>query len=146
MKNPIFGRTGREVSEIGFGSWGIGGAQWVAVDDAEALRALKTSLELGVTFIDTADVYGDGRSEKLIAQALRGHKGARPFIATKAGKRLPEQLTSVTPLRTCGSGQSAAATTSRRIFSISCSSIVRQLTCITIRRSSRRWTNWSTTG
>ena len=94
MKNRIFGRTGREVSEIGFGSWGIGGAQWVTVDDGEALRAIEASLELGVTFIDTADVYGDGRSEKLIAQALRGHKGARPFIATKAGKRLPEQLTS----------------------------------------------------
>jgi aryl-alcohol dehydrogenase-like predicted oxidoreductase len=91
MKTRKFGRIGREVSEIGFGSWGIGGGQWVAVDEGEALEALRASLDLGVTFIDTADVYGDGRSEKLIARALRDHKGPRPFIATKAGKRLPAQ-------------------------------------------------------
>jgi aryl-alcohol dehydrogenase-like predicted oxidoreductase len=88
----MFGRTGRFVSEIGFGSWGIGGAQWTDVDDKDAIEAITSSLDLGVTFIDTADVYGDGRSEKLIAQALRG-RGARPYIATKAGKRLPAQTT-----------------------------------------------------
>jgi aryl-alcohol dehydrogenase-like predicted oxidoreductase len=92
MKERIFGRTGRRVSEIGFGSWGIGGAQWTDVDDKDAIEAITSSLDLGVTFIDTADVYGDGRSEKLIAQALRG-RGARPYIATKAGKRLPAQTT-----------------------------------------------------
>lgn len=58
------------------------------------LDALTTALDLGVTFVDTADVYGDGRSEKLIAQALRGRSGPHPFIATKAGKRLPAQVTS----------------------------------------------------
>ncbi|WP_413992513.1 aldo/keto reductase [Labrys okinawensis] len=92
MKQRLFGRTGRLVSEIGFGSWGIGGAQWTAVDDTEAMSAITSSLDLGVTFIDTADVYGDGRSEKLIAQALRG-RSERPYIATKAGKRLPSQVT-----------------------------------------------------
>jgi aryl-alcohol dehydrogenase-like predicted oxidoreductase len=81
------------VSEIGFGSWGIGGAQWVEVDDKEAIGALHAALDSGVTFIDTADVYGDGRSEKLIAQALRERGGPKPFIATKAGKRLPVQET-----------------------------------------------------
>ncbi len=64
------------------------------IPDREALDALTTALDLGVTFIDTADVYGDGRSEKLIAQALRGRSGPRPYIATKAGKRLPAQATS----------------------------------------------------
>ena len=94
MKQRMFGRTGRMVSEVGFGSWGIGGGQWTEIPDREALEALTTALDLGVTFIDTADVYGDGRSEKLIAQALRGRSGPRPYIATKAGKRLPTQATS----------------------------------------------------
>jgi len=91
MRTRQFGRTGRDVSEIGFGTWGIGGAQWVEVDDDEAIKALHTALDSGITFIDTADVYGDGRSEKLIARALRERKGPKPFIATKAGKRLPAQ-------------------------------------------------------
>jgi aryl-alcohol dehydrogenase-like predicted oxidoreductase len=94
MKQRIFGRTSRLVSEVGFGSWGIGGGQWTEIPDREALDALTTALDLGVTFIDTADVYGDGRSEKLIAQALRGRSGPRPYVATKAGKRLPTQVTS----------------------------------------------------
>jgi aryl-alcohol dehydrogenase-like predicted oxidoreductase len=91
MRTREFGRTGQQVSEIGFGSWGIGGGQWVDVEDGEALGALHAALDLGVTFIDTADVYGDGRSEKLIAQVLRERGGPRPFVATKAGKRLPAQ-------------------------------------------------------
>jgi aryl-alcohol dehydrogenase-like predicted oxidoreductase len=91
MRTRPFGRTGQQVSEIGFGSWGIGGAQWVEVEDKEAIGALHAALDRGVTFIDTADVYGDGRSEKLIAQALRERSGPKPFIATKAGKRLPVQ-------------------------------------------------------
>src|SRR5579864_2384681 len=72
MRQRMVGRTGRMVSEVGFGSWGIGGGQWTAIPDRDALDALTAALDLGVTFIDTADVYGDGRSEKLIAQALRG--------------------------------------------------------------------------
>ena len=90
MQSREFGRTGRSVSEIGFGSWAIGAA-WGAVNDDEAIAALHAALDSGVTFIDTADVYGDGRSEKLIAKALKGRGGERPFIATKAGKRLPSQ-------------------------------------------------------
>ena len=75
------------MSEIGFGSWAIG-ASWGPVDDRDALAALNEALDLGVTFIDTADVYGDGRSEKLIARVLKSRKGPRPIVATKIGKRL----------------------------------------------------------
>jgi aryl-alcohol dehydrogenase-like predicted oxidoreductase len=81
------GSTGWQVSEISFGAWGIGGG-WGTVDDAVSLQALHKALDLGVNFIDTADVYGDGRSEKLIAQVLRERKGERIYVATKAGRRL----------------------------------------------------------
>jgi aryl-alcohol dehydrogenase-like predicted oxidoreductase len=90
MKSRVFGRTGRSVSEIGFGAWAIGGA-WGNVDDGDAVAALNAALDSGVTFIDTADVYGDGRSEKLIARVLKERGGERPFVATKAGRRLPAQ-------------------------------------------------------
>ena len=90
MRSREFGRTGRKVSEIGFGAWAIGAA-WGEVNDDEALAALHAALDNGVTFIDTADVYGDGHSERLIAEVMRERGGERPFIATKAGRRLPEQ-------------------------------------------------------
>jgi aryl-alcohol dehydrogenase-like predicted oxidoreductase len=90
MRSKEFGRTKRQVSEIGFGAWAIG-ANWGHVDESDALAALNEALALGVTFIDTADVYGDGHSERLIARALKGRGGERPFIATKAGRRLPAQ-------------------------------------------------------
>lgn len=90
MNTRTFGRTGREVSEIGFGAWQIG-ADWGNVDQVDAVTALRTALDSGVTFIDTADVYGDGRSEQIIAQVLKDHPGPRPFVATKAGRRLPAQ-------------------------------------------------------
>lgn len=91
MRTRHFGRTGRTVSEIGLGTWGIGGAQWAEVDEGKAVETLQAALERGVTFIDTADVYGEGTSEKFIAKALRSHGGQKPFIATKAGKRLVGQ-------------------------------------------------------
>ncbi len=81
------GRTGWLVSEISFGAWAIGGA-WGEVDDAESLAALRRALDLGVNLIDTADVYGDGRSERLIGQVLREREGERIYVATKAGRRL----------------------------------------------------------
>ena len=90
MRTREFGRTGRRVSEIGFGAWAIGAA-WGKVNDEEALAALHTALDTGVTFIDTADVYGDGHSERLIAKVMHERGGERPFIATKAGRRLSEQ-------------------------------------------------------
>jgi aryl-alcohol dehydrogenase-like predicted oxidoreductase len=90
MRSRDFGRTGRKVSEIGFGAWAIG-ASWGHVDDADALAALHQTLDAGVTFLDTADVYGDGRSEQLIARVLKERGGDRPFVATKTGRRLPKQ-------------------------------------------------------
>lgn len=86
MNYRALGRTGFEVSEVSLGAWQIGGA-WGSVPDDDALRVVRAALDSGINFIDTADVYGDGRSERLIAQALRGH-GSRVFVATKAGRRL----------------------------------------------------------
>jgi aryl-alcohol dehydrogenase-like predicted oxidoreductase len=80
-----------QVSDISFGAWAIGGS-WGAVDDAESLDALRRALDLGVNFIDTADVYGDGRSEQLISRVLRERSGQRIYVATKAGRRLPRQV------------------------------------------------------
>jgi aryl-alcohol dehydrogenase-like predicted oxidoreductase len=90
MRSRTFGRTGRRVSEIGFGAWAIG-AGWGHVDEGDAIAALNEALDCGMTFIDTADVYGDGRSETLIARVLKERGGERPFVATKAGRRLPAQ-------------------------------------------------------
>ncbi|HSX65394.1 MAG TPA: aldo/keto reductase [Pseudoxanthomonas sp.] len=90
MRSRTFGRTGHSVGEIGFGAWAIGDA-WGQVDDEEAIAALHAALDAGVDFIDTADVYGDGHSERLIARVLKERGGARPFVATKAGRRLPQQ-------------------------------------------------------
>lgn len=87
MKYREFGRTGRSVSEIGFGAWAIGGS-WGDVSEADARAALNAALDAGTTFIDTADVYGDGRSERIIADVLKARGGERPFVATKAGRRL----------------------------------------------------------
>lgn len=90
MQSSTFGRTGRPVSRIGFGAWAIG-ASWGEVDDDEARAALHAALDAGVTFIDTADVYGDGHSERLIAEVLAARGGERPYVASKAGRRLPQQ-------------------------------------------------------
>jgi aryl-alcohol dehydrogenase-like predicted oxidoreductase len=80
------GRTGWKVSEISFGAWAIGGA-WGEVEDRESLAALHRAIDLGVNFVDTADVYGDGRSERLIAR-LRKERRETFYVATKAGRRL----------------------------------------------------------
>jgi aryl-alcohol dehydrogenase-like predicted oxidoreductase len=87
MRQHAFGRTSFTVSEIGFGAWQIGGS-WGDVSEADGRKALEASLDSGVTFIDTADVYGDGRSEKIIAGVLGARSGSRPMVATKAGRRL----------------------------------------------------------
>jgi aryl-alcohol dehydrogenase-like predicted oxidoreductase len=85
------GRTGYNVSSISFGAWAIGGT-WGAVRDEDSMAALHKALDMGVNFIDTADVYGDGRSERLIAR-LRSERTEPFFVATKAGRRLPTQTT-----------------------------------------------------
>jgi len=87
MHTRTFGKTGWPVSEIGFGAWGIGGSDWGGADEAAAMATLEASLDSGVTFFDTADVYGDGHSERLIGRLRRARP--EPFvIATKAGRRL----------------------------------------------------------
>lgn len=88
-----FGRTGWSVSEIGFGAWAIGG-NWGDVSEADAREALLAALEAGTTFIDTADVYGDGRSERIIRDVLKEWRGQRPIVATKAGRRLSPHVAS----------------------------------------------------
>ena len=78
------------VSAIGFGAWAIGGS-WGQVDDEASMSALHASIDNGVNFIDTADVYGDGRSERLVARLRRERPGETIWVATKAGRRLPRQ-------------------------------------------------------
>ncbi|MEX2661148.1 MAG: aldo/keto reductase [Vicinamibacterales bacterium] len=84
------GRTDMQVSAISFGAWAIGGS-WGPIDDEVSMRALHAAIDEGVNFIDTADVYGDGRSERLVARLKRERPGDRIWVATKAGRRLPEQ-------------------------------------------------------
>ncbi len=89
MNYRPLGRTGWKVSEVSFGAWAIGGF-WGNVSDADSLAALNQAIDDGVNFIDTADVYGDGRSERLIAQLKKSRK-EEIIVATKAGRRLPQQ-------------------------------------------------------
>jgi aryl-alcohol dehydrogenase-like predicted oxidoreductase len=89
MKYRDLGRTGWSVSDVSFGAWAIGGS-WGRVSEQDALDALHKAVDAGVNFIDTADVYGDGRSERLVAQLRKAHKG-QILVATKAGRRLPRQ-------------------------------------------------------
>src|SRR5450755_2348208 len=90
MQYRELGKTGFQVSAISFGAWAIGGS-WGDVDDDTSLRALNRAIDLGVNFIDTADVYGDGRSERLIARLLKD-RSERIYVATKAGRRLNPHL------------------------------------------------------
>lgn len=89
MNYRPLGRTGWKVSDISFGAWAIGGA-WGHVPEDDALAALEQVIDSGVNFIDTADVYGDGRSERLVARLLKSRR-EQIVVATKAGRRLPSQ-------------------------------------------------------
>ena len=89
MHYRSLGRTGWKVSEISFGAWAIGGS-WGQVSDEDSMAALHQAIDCGVNFIDTADVYGNGRSERLIAR-LRKERKEEIIVATKAGRRLPRQ-------------------------------------------------------
>jgi aryl-alcohol dehydrogenase-like predicted oxidoreductase len=86
MNYRKFGSIGWQVSEISFGAWAVGGA-WGKQSDEESMAALHKAIDLGINFIDTADVYGDGRSERLIAR-LRSERSEPFYVATKAGRRL----------------------------------------------------------
>ncbi|MBC6973253.1 aldo/keto reductase [Bacillus sp. Xin] len=84
MKYRALGKTGLTVSEIGFGAWAIGGDEWGPVNDKHSISAMKKAVEYGVNFIDTADVYGLGHSEKLVAQAIKEHRNDI-VLSTKGG-------------------------------------------------------------
>jgi aryl-alcohol dehydrogenase-like predicted oxidoreductase len=90
MQYRPLGRTDMKVSAVSFGAWAIGGT-WGPVDDEESMRALHAAVDAGTNFVDTADVYGDGRSERLVARLRRERRGDTVYVATKAGRRLPTQ-------------------------------------------------------
>jgi len=96
MEQRTIGRLGRAVSCIGFGGWQLG---WDDVPEADGVAALEAALATGVTFIDTADVYGDGRSERIIGRVIAGLGDARPFVATKMGRRVEQRHENYTPVR-----------------------------------------------
>src|SRR6201981_1296831 len=89
VEERILGRTGRAVSVIGLGTWQLG-ADWGEVADADALAVLGAAAQAGVTFLDTADVYGDGRSERLIGPFLAANPGLPMIVAAKRGRRVPQ--------------------------------------------------------
>lgn len=91
MQYAELGSTGYSLSRIGFGAWAIGGT-WGPVQDEDSYAALNRAIDLGVNFIDTADVYGDGRSEKLIGRLLKERSDERIYVATKAGRRLSPHI------------------------------------------------------
>jgi aryl-alcohol dehydrogenase-like predicted oxidoreductase len=82
MRYRTLGKTGLEVSELGYGAWGIGGDAWIGADDDESLRALRLAIELGVNFLDTAYAYGDGHSEQLVGVAVR-ESADTVYVASK---------------------------------------------------------------
>src|SRR5690242_4844140 len=82
MQYRMLGRTGLSISEIGYGAWGISGAQWLGAEDAESLAALRLAIDLGCNFIDTALAYGDRHSERLVGKAVR-EAGRDVYVATK---------------------------------------------------------------
>src|ERR1700755_214827 len=95
MRKRRLGRTGHEVSEIGFGAWQVG-ADWGEVDEATAMETLHAAADAGVTFFDTADVYGDGRSERLVGRLLK-ERDEDLFVATKMGRRLDQTVANYSP-------------------------------------------------
>ncbi len=96
MQYRRLGKTGYEISAISFGAWAIG-ADWGTVDDDDSLAALHAGADAGINFIDTADVYGDGRSERLVRRFLADRGGERIYVATKMGRRVEQKLENYTP-------------------------------------------------
>lgn len=94
MQTRTLGRTGHRISEIGFGAWQVG-ADWGDVDEDTAIKTLHAAADAGVTFFDTADVYGDGRSERLVGRLRREREGI--VVATKMGRRLEQTVENYSP-------------------------------------------------
>jgi aryl-alcohol dehydrogenase-like predicted oxidoreductase len=95
VERRLLGRTGKHVSVIGLGTWQLG-ADWGAVREQDALAVLRAAVESGVTFFDTADVYGDGRSERIIGRFIADNAGRGVFVATKMGRRVAQQPSAYT--------------------------------------------------
>jgi len=93
MNYRIFGKTNWKVSEIGLGTWALG-ADWGQVSESDAVEVLEKAIENGVNFFDTADVYGDGRSEQLIGKVLKATSQKKVYVATKFGRRLNPHVNS----------------------------------------------------
>jgi len=93
MEQRTLGRTGRQVGVVGLGTWQLG-ADWGDVDEEQALATLRAAVESGITFFDTADVYGDGRSERLVGRLLKEHPEV--MVATKMGRRVPQDPSAYT--------------------------------------------------
>src|SRR5262245_38095772 len=86
MKQRTFGRDAVRVSEVGVGCWQFGGTEWGDLPEADGLATLRAAADSGITFLDTADIYGLGRSESLIGRFLRDTPSYKPFVATKLGR------------------------------------------------------------
>jgi aryl-alcohol dehydrogenase-like predicted oxidoreductase len=125
MKTRIFGRTGVRVSEMGLGCWQLGGTDWGNVEDAAALDILAAAVEAGVDFFDTADVYGNGRSETLIGRFLKERR-AKIFVTTKLGR-----TASLYPDKYTEAGVRAATEASLKRLGVSALDLT-QLHCIPI--------------
>ena len=87
MNNRTLGRTGLKISEVGYGSWGLGKEEWLGADDSESIRALHRAFDLGLNFVDTALAYGRGHSERIVGRAVRDKKSI-----TVASKIPPKNL------------------------------------------------------
>ena len=98
MEQRILGRTGRTVSCVGIGTWQLG-SDWGDVPEADAIATLEGALDAGITFIDTADNYGDGISEQVIGRVLANHASDPPFVATKMGQLGPQEVGEFTQAR-----------------------------------------------
>src|SRR3954470_9511458 len=96
MRTRTLGRTGRQVSEVGFGAWQVG-ADWGDVDEETAIETLRAAADAGVTFFDTADVYGDGRSERLVGRLRRERPDDGLVVATKMGRRAEQTVANYSP-------------------------------------------------
>ena len=84
LQKRTLGKSGISVSEVGLGLWAAGGDAWGPTDDSQVLSAIDAALDVGITFFDTSDVYGDGHSEELLGKAMKGRR-ERFIVATKIG-------------------------------------------------------------
>ncbi|WGG48246.1 aldo/keto reductase [Rugamonas sp. DEMB1] len=88
MHHRVLGKSGLRLAEVGYGAWGIGNSSWLGADDADSMRALHRAMDLGVNFIDTALVYGDGASERLVGTAVRSPRNVERNCALADGRPL----------------------------------------------------------